>query len=102
MVRHADILFVKHDSGIFRQTSNPVCGSWKSQASSPWAKQHRVAITVHKMSPLKSPLKVPLAKGVFKEVFLESLFPLQNQKWDPSTGKVPFSQNAKAIFKALF
>ena len=25
MVRHADILFVKHDSGIFRQISNPVC-----------------------------------------------------------------------------
>ena len=29
------------DSSIFRQSSNPVCGSWKSQASSPWAKQHR-------------------------------------------------------------
>ena len=34
-------LFLKHDSSIFRQSSNPVCGSWKSQASSPWAKQHR-------------------------------------------------------------
>ena len=31
----ADILFLKHDSSIFRQSSNPVCGSWKSQASSP-------------------------------------------------------------------
>ena len=39
--RAPDILFLKHDSSIFRQSSNPVCGSWKSQASSPWAKQHR-------------------------------------------------------------
>ena len=37
----ADILLLKHDSSIFRQSSNPVSGSWKSQASSPWAKQHR-------------------------------------------------------------
>ena len=37
----ADILFLKHDSRILRQSSDPVCGSWKSQASSPWAKQHR-------------------------------------------------------------
>ena len=37
-----DILFLKHESSIFRQSSNLVCGSWKSQASSPWAKQHRV------------------------------------------------------------
>ena len=29
------------DSSIFRQSSNPVCGSWKNQASSPWAKQHK-------------------------------------------------------------
>ena len=37
----ADILLLKHDSCIFRQSSNPVCGSWKSQASSSWAKQQR-------------------------------------------------------------
>ena len=37
----ADILFLKHASSIFRQPSNPVCGSWKSPASSLWAKQHR-------------------------------------------------------------
>ena len=28
----ADILFLKHDSSIFRQSFNPVCGSWKSHA----------------------------------------------------------------------
>ena len=33
-----DILFLKHNSSIFRQSSNPVCCSWKSQASSAWAK----------------------------------------------------------------
>ena len=38
----ADIFSLKHDSSIFRQSSNPVGGSWTSQASSPWAKQHRV------------------------------------------------------------
>ena len=37
----SDILFINHDSSTFRQSSNPVCGSWKSQASSLWAKQHR-------------------------------------------------------------
>ena len=36
-----DILFLNHDSSIFRHASNPVCGSWKSQATSPWAKQQR-------------------------------------------------------------
>ena len=29
----ADILFLKHDSSIFRQSSDPVCGSWKNQVS---------------------------------------------------------------------
>ena len=29
----SDILFLKHDSNIFRLSSNPVCGSWKSQDS---------------------------------------------------------------------
>ena len=38
MTRHP---FLKHDSSMFRQWSNPVCGSWKSWASSLWAKQHR-------------------------------------------------------------
>ena len=38
----AEILVLKHDSRILGQWSNPVVGSWKSQASSPWAKQHRV------------------------------------------------------------
>ena len=33
--------YVEGANSIFRQLSNPVCGSWKSQASSPWAKQHR-------------------------------------------------------------
>ena len=37
----AEIYSEEHASSIFRQCSNPVCGSWKSQASSPWAKQHR-------------------------------------------------------------
>ena len=37
----ADILFLKHDTSIFRQSPNPVCGSRKTQASSPWDKQHR-------------------------------------------------------------
>ena len=36
-----DILFLKQNSRIIRQSSNRVCGSWKSQASSLWAKQHR-------------------------------------------------------------
>ena len=43
-----------------------------------------------------------LRKVIFKEGFFRVPFPLQNLEWDPSTGKVPFSQNAKAIFKALF
>ena len=30
--------YCEGDSSIFRQSSNPVCGSWESQASSPWAK----------------------------------------------------------------
>ena len=38
--RPADILAPKHESRILKQSSNPVCGSWKSQVSSPWAKQH--------------------------------------------------------------
>ena len=37
----ADILFLKKDNRILRQTSNPVCDSYKSQASSSWDKQHR-------------------------------------------------------------
>ena len=36
-----EICSEEHASSIFRQSSNPVCGSWKSQASSPWAIQHR-------------------------------------------------------------
>ena len=50
------------------------------------AKETRVKITVQNFAPLKSPLKAPLAKGGFKEV-LESLFSVQNQEYDPSTGK---------------
>ena len=38
---NADIFFLKHDSSTFRQSSNHICGSWKSQASSPLVKQHR-------------------------------------------------------------
>ena len=37
----SDILFLKHGSSIIRQSSYPVFGSWKSRASSLWAKQHR-------------------------------------------------------------
>ena len=37
----SDILFLKHGSRILRWSFNPECGSWKSQASSLWAKQHR-------------------------------------------------------------
>ena len=40
----ADILFPKHVSSIIRQSPNPVCGSWKIQASYPWQKQHRAQI----------------------------------------------------------
>ena len=40
--REPDILILKHACSILRQSYNPVCGSWKSQANSPWAKQHRV------------------------------------------------------------
>ena len=36
-----EILALKHESRILGQWSNPVCGTSKSQASSPWAKQHR-------------------------------------------------------------
>ena len=36
-----DIYFLKHTCSILRQSSNPVFGSWKSQASSLWAEQHR-------------------------------------------------------------
>ena len=38
----AEVLALKHESRILGQWSNPVSGSRKSQASSPWAKQHRV------------------------------------------------------------
>ena len=41
LVNKAEIYSEDHESSIFRQSSNPACGSWKSQASSPWAKQHR-------------------------------------------------------------
>ena len=37
----ADFLSLKHGRSILRQSSNPVCGLWKSKASSPRAKQHR-------------------------------------------------------------
>ena len=37
----AEVLALKQKSRILRHSSNPVCGSRKSQASSPWAKQHR-------------------------------------------------------------
>ena len=36
-----DILALKHDSSIFRQSASPESGLWQSQASSPWSKQHR-------------------------------------------------------------
>ena len=39
---NADIFFLKHDSSTFRQSSNHICGSWKSQASSPLAKQYNL------------------------------------------------------------
>ena len=36
-----NILFLMHTCTTLRQSSNPVCGSWKNQASLLWAKQHR-------------------------------------------------------------
>ena len=36
-----DILFLKNGGSFLRQSSNPVCGSSKTQANSPWAKQPR-------------------------------------------------------------
>ena len=39
--REPDIPFLRHACSILRQSSNPVCGSWMSQVSSRWAKQHR-------------------------------------------------------------
>ena len=36
----SEVLVLKHESRILGQWSYPVCGSRKSQASSPWAKQH--------------------------------------------------------------
>ena len=36
------VFALKHKSRILGQWSNPVSGLRKSQASSPWAKQHRV------------------------------------------------------------
>ena len=38
----AEVLALKHESRILGQLSNPVSGSRKSHASSPWAEQHRV------------------------------------------------------------
>ena len=37
-----EVLALKHESRILGQWSSPVSGSRKSQASSPWAKQHIV------------------------------------------------------------
>ena len=39
--RTAEVLALNHESRILGQWSNPVSGSRRSQASSPWAKQHR-------------------------------------------------------------
>ena len=38
----SEVLALKHKSRILRQWADPVSGSRKSQASSPWVKQHRV------------------------------------------------------------
>ena len=40
--RRSEVLALKHESWIIGPSSNPVSCSRKSQASSPWAKQHRV------------------------------------------------------------
>ena len=40
--RRAEVLPLKHERRTLGQWSNPVSDSGKSQASSPWAKQHRV------------------------------------------------------------
>ena len=37
----ADILYLTDACSILRQSSYPVCGLWKNQASSLWAKRHR-------------------------------------------------------------
>ena len=41
LCQRTEIYSEEHDSSIFRQSSNPVCGSWKRRASSLWAKRHR-------------------------------------------------------------
>ena len=51
----ADILFLKHACSILKQSESsnlgPGCGSWKNQASSPWAKQPRAWCSIT-MSPI--------------------------------------------------
>ena len=45
--RGPEILALKNKSSILGKWSNPVSGARKSQASSPWAKQHRVYPVIH-------------------------------------------------------
>ena len=40
------IPFLKHDCSMLRQCPYPVCGSWKSQASYPWAKWQRLTSSI--------------------------------------------------------
>ena len=40
-IKEQTSFFLKHACITLRQSANPVCGSWKNQASSLWAKQHR-------------------------------------------------------------
>ena len=42
-----EVLALKHESRIRGQSSNPVCGSRNSVASSPWAKQHESNLFHH-------------------------------------------------------
>ena len=41
-----EVFALKHESRILGQWSNPVSGSRKSQASSPWAKQYRLTCSI--------------------------------------------------------
>ena len=45
---YLDILFLKPACSILRQSSNPVCGSWKSQASSLCAKKQSLTWSIKK------------------------------------------------------
>ena len=103
--RSADILFLKHDSSIFKQSSNPVCGSRKSQASSPWAKLHR-AQPVH--SIMENPLTgLDDCQNILLACFRKRMS--VDQTFRPQKAKIPrllfrsdFLQSSTTSTRALF